>query len=417
MPPRWEATLRRSGPIDLRVDFLPSPASLVSFTVLPPTWQNAMWEVRCGGTSNRCNRRYSRPRASCAEVCSQLYSDSGVNASGRPLHATAGDGSRCDLVDPGRVVERPVVEVETARSDNDGRLDTPGREQRRQRLSDVAASGVGVADQGDGQSSMFGVQGDARGDVVVGCLRAKQGDRSEPGLRGCERVGQPFADKQNVGRCMRGCDGECQPRVRRNGCRRVVVLAARFVRVEVSGLDVGDVSCRVERGKGRGDTGAVWQAALAAQQPPRRVGTDAVRLDGFVVNAALMQPFAYRSTNRPVEHAAANVDIVLDQRIHHLRRRSLSRRFRMDRWERLIWDQPGPVGEPIDGVSATARTGDHHEIDGVAAVIAGPASPTLVASMIAVQRDRRSVVVVVGRGAMPASARAVALGGLVNPYR
>ena len=92
----------------------------------------------------------------------------------------------------------------------------------------------------------------------------------------------------------------------------------------------------------------------------------------------------------------------------------------MDRWERLVGDQPGAVGEPIDGVSASARTGDHYEVDRVAAVIAGPASPTLMASMIAVQRDRGPVVVVVGRGAMPTSARPVALGGLselVEEYR
>jgi len=125
-----------------------------------------------------------------------------------------------------------------------------------------------------------------------------------------------------------------------------------------------------------------------------------------------MKPFAYRTTDRPVENAAAHVDVVLDERVHHLRRLRLSRRSALDRRERLVWDQPGTIGEPVDGVGASSRAGDHHEIDSVAAVIAGPASPTLVASMVAVQRDRSSMIVVVGRGAMPTSARSMSLSGL-----
>ena len=84
----------------------------------------------------------------------------------------------------------------------------------------------------------------------------------------------------------------------------------------------------------------------------------------------------------------------------------------MDRWERLVGDQPGTVGKPIDSVRATSRTRHHHEVDRVAAMIAGPASPTLVTSMVAVQRDRSSVIVVGWRGTMPTSSRTMSLGRL-----
>ena len=186
----------------------------------------------------------------------------------------------------------------------------------------------------------------------------------------------------------------------------VVVLWA-VAGFEVSRLDVRDVASLVERGEYCTEpTPAVRQAALALHHLAARVGTDMVGTQQFVAEAAAVEPLADGLPGGPPQDLLARTDVSNHGRIE---RHIDPRRGRLpnsEGGEGEVGDHAGSLGEPVEGFGAGGVLGEGDEVDGVAAVVvvAGPAAPTLMATMIGMDRDRRVVVVVVGYGAMPSSA-------------
>ena len=265
---------------------------------------------------------------------------------------------------------------------------------------------VGVGHQHDIEVVVVGVAGDAGGDGGVGGLGAEQADGAVAGLGGGERVGHPFAHHQQRPPRRAGGDGEGDAGVGGEGGGRVVVLAAGGVDVEVAGLDEGDLPGRCRA------------PGTSPPAPCRRGG----RVGGASVGGRGRSRAGWRASSlrrtrgRAASHAPAGLAVPT------ARRRRSARTVR--RQGPSSW--PAATGGRLAGIGGSGRSGIiparvasqstasarvpprriSDEVDGVAAVVAGPAAPPFVAVAVGVHRHRGPVVVVVGGRAVPLAARA-----------
>ena len=201
----------------------------------------------------------------------------------------AGEG-----VGPGRVALRPIVEVESVGRFDDSQCHAVGGEQGGEAFAGGSSWGVGVDDGGEGEGVACGVFGECSGDVGVGGVGAERGDGAVAGLGGGERVGNAFADDEVV---FVAGDWWAEPgeaRVGAEACGRVVVFRLSRSRLEVAGLDVTDGAGGVEGGECGGEAVTGGEAASAGKCAAAGVGSDLVDAQHVVVQAAPVQPAAYR---------------------------------------------------------------------------------------------------------------------------
>ena len=139
---------------------------------------------------------------------------------------------------------------------------------------------------------------------------------------------------------------------------------------------------------------------------PARVATDSVGSEEFAAETASVEPLAHRPAGRSPQDLLARLDVSDHDRVEMGFGSNLSVRLPyLDRWEGPICEHAGSCGEPVHCLGAAQALRDSDKVDGVTSVglVAGPASPSLMATVVGVDRDRCVSVIVICDRAVPAT--------------
>ena len=154
-------------------------------------------------------------------------------------------------------------------------------------------------------------------------------------------------------------------------------------------MEVGKRTLRIERGIHR-----CWpsggEALRDRQESPAGIGTNTVRREHFVSEAAVVEPFSYLATRTSPEQLLTACDVLDDLRCR------LADRARLRPWRsRELFEVCVVVGKPADGIADRHTVGDDDGFDGSTAMPARPAPPPLDTTPVGEHLDRR---VLVGMG-------------------